>query len=354
MKKVKPLGSTSPIVWVVEPSFGCNLRCGHCCAGLIKDEDKGMMSEEAWRATFSILNEVSPNVRVDICGVVGEPTLHPHLTEWLRVARELAPMCQIQITTNGTKLLTKDVTYGGLLDAGANIIYTDQYGPHRRFKELAEESGYPFYRYYDKPDAADRLFDSGSQRDEADRFLPDELSPWVYRGPEKKFIVLQDEPSTWPQSRYSANLLGNWYGNLDWEEGKRFNMRPLLKPIKRRCNQPFQYVVVAASGAYLLCCQDGMHKSEGRFGCVLEGVEGFKRFWYGREMQLVRRRLRLKNRADTDYACAKCNITFSRCDIKHWQDDEVERYWDGSEWRALDAEPDVDRYVREKAPATLF
>lgn len=334
MKKIKPLGSTSPIVWVVEPSFGCNLKCGHCCAGLIQDDDKAMMSEDAWRATFSIMNEVSPTVRVDICGVVGEPTLHPHLTEWLRIARELAPLAQIQITTNGTKLLTGSVSYKGLLDAGANIIYTDQYGPHARFERLAEESGYPWYRYYDKPE--------GTQ------------SHWQYRGPEVKQIILMEEPSTWPKSRYSANLLGNWYGNLDWEAGKQFNMRPLHKPLERRCNQPFLYVTVAASGSYLLCCQDGMHKSEGKFGCVLEGVEGFRRFWYGREMQLVRRRLRLKNRADTDYACAKCNITFSRCDFKHWKDDEVKRWWDGETWHDLDPAPDVGRFVKEDVAARLF
>jgi hypothetical protein len=332
-KRDKPLGSTSPHVWVIEPSFGCNLACGHCCAKLIEEEDKSMMSEATWRATFATMNAVSPTVRVDVCGVVGEPTLHPHLTEWLAVARELAPRAQIQITTNGTRLLAKQVTYEGLLDAGANVVYTDQYGPPGRFERLAEASGYPFYHYYTP--------------------TPGAPTPWMYYGPDAKFIVLMNQPEDWPKSRYRAGLLGNWYGNLDWEAGKEFGMRPLLEPLTRRCNQPFLYVTVAASGEYLLCCQDGMHVSAGRFGTVLDGVEGFRRFWYGREMQLVRRRLRLKNRADTDYACAKCNITFSRCDFKHWKDDQVASFWDGQAERSLDDDPGVGRFVSD-GPRRLF
>ena len=139
-KKIKPLGATSPHVWVIEPVFGCNLSCAHCCAGLIAEPDKQQMSESTWLNTFRVINEVSPTVRVDICGVVGEPTLHEHLTEWLVAARALAPLAQIQITTNGTKLLTGKVKYKQLLDNGANVIYTDQYGPHDRFEKLARES----------------------------------------------------------------------------------------------------------------------------------------------------------------------------------------------------------------------
>jgi hypothetical protein len=75
-----------------------------------------------------------------------------------------------------------------------------------------------------------------------------------------------------------------------------------------------------------------MHATAGKFGSVLEGQDGFKRFWYGHEMQTVRRRLREKDRAGTEYACRKCNITFSRCDYKLWRDHEVSVWWDGSRW----------------------
>ena len=334
-KKIKPLGSTSPIVWSIEPFFGCNLACAHCCADLIPEADNSSMSEAVWRSTFSILNAMSPTVRVDLCGFVGEPTLNTQLTHLLSIARDLAPLTQIQITTNGTKLLTGAVTMKGLLDAGANILYVDQYGPHSKFEQLAADSGYPFYQYYAAPEGAP--------------------TPWKYWGPDLKLIVLMDEPSTWPVSRMKAGLLGNWLGNMNWDRGEaqtKFKMLPLVQPLTRRCNQPFMYVSVAASGDYLLCCQDGLQVTKGKFGTVLDGVEGFKRFWYGKEMQTVRRRLRLKNRVDTDYACAKCNITFSRGDYKHWTDQEVASYWDGTSQIVLEPDTCVARFDVKKTEVT--
>jgi len=290
-KKIHPLGSQTPLVWSIEPAFGCNLACAHCCADLIPKSYNQLMTEETWRSAFSILNEISPTVRVDLCGYVGEPTLNPELTRLLPIARSLAPQTQIQITTNGTKLLTGAVNMKALLDAGANVLYVDQYGDPARYEQLAYESGYPFYQYYDAPKNAP--------------------TPWKYWGPDLKMIVLMDEPSTWPKSRLKAGLLGNWYGNMNWERGdaqKQFGMKPLGKPLTRRCNQPFLYATVSASGNYLLCCQDGLQVTRGKFGTVNDGIPGFKKFWFGEEMQRVRRRLRQKNRADTSYACAKCNI----------------------------------------------
>lgn len=337
-KRVRPLGFASPYVWSIEPAYGCNLRCGHCCADLVPKDDYELMSESTWRSTFAILAAVSPTVRVDLCGYVGEPTLNPNLERLLPIARRVAPLAQIQITTNGTKLLTGDYSMAGLLDAGANILYVDQYGDKRRYEKLARESGYPFYRYYDAP--------------------PDAPTPWRYWGPDQKVIVLMDEPSTWPRSRLRAGLLGNWYGNMNWDRGvaqRDFGMAPLETPLVRRCNQPFLYVTVSASGDYLLCCQDGLQTTRGRFGNVSTGVDGFRRFWFGIDLQTIRRRLRFKNRAATVYACARCNVTFARCDYRHWTDSQTHLYFAGGDfddpaaWRELPPEPGVDRFVEEAA-----
>ena len=323
-KKIKPLGNTSPWCWVIEVAFGCNLRCGHCCAVLIPEEQKPhktldpkanaeLMTFDTWCSTWEILNRVSPTVRVDLAGIVGEPTMHPNLTEWLSVARKLAPLAQIQITTNGTMLLKEKVKYKELLDAGANIVYTDRYGKDSIFEKLAIESKYPYYEYYNKP-----------------KEYP---SPWTYHGPDLKMIVLMDPPYKWPKTRYNANLLGNWFGNLDWKKGEKYGMKPLEEPIKRRCNQPFLYVSVGSNGNYLLCCQDGMHTTSGMFGNVSEGVEGFRHFWYGENMQIIRRKLRNGDRASLKDSCAKCNITFSRSDFRHWQEKQMNIFYDDGKWK---------------------
>lgn len=313
IKKEKPYGTTSPYAWAIELVHGCNLRCGHCSCRLLPQGKFQFMKKSVWKKLWSILNEVSPTVRIDLA-LAGEPTLHPNIVEFLQIARKLAPRSQIQITTNGTMLLKGVVNYKELLNAGANIIYTDMYGPKEKFIKLATKSKFPFYEYYAKPDNAP--------------------SSWTFYGPHFKLIVLQEQPENWPKSRFRAGLLGTWYNHLDWEAAAKFGLKPVVKPLTRRCNQPFVYVPVHVSGKYLLCCQDNWGETAGKFGSVLEGVGGFKRYWYGKELQIIRRRLRDKNRAATSY-CSRCCITFSRCDYKHWTDEEVSRWWTGKLWRAL-------------------
>ena len=313
VKKVKrehPLEKRTPYVWVVEPTRGCNLRCGHCCRRLDKDHNYQYMTKEVWDNTFSVINQVSPTCRIDLC-LTGEPTLNPNLPELLRSARKLAPLTQIQITTNGITLLNKKVDYLELLSSGANIIYTDMYGPEEEFIELAKASGFEWSIYYDK--------------------APLDISPWTYYGPHIKMIVLQQQPENWPKSRKRAGLLGTWLNNLDWQAAEAFNLHPVEEAPKRRCNQPFQYVAVNYTGDYLLCCQDGMSETAGLFGNTSTGKEGFLSFWLGKEMQTIRRHLRNKDRSRVN-GCNRCDITFSRCDYKNWTPELLSQYWDGSNW----------------------
>jgi hypothetical protein len=313
LKKRKPLGKTSPYNWVVELVHGCNLSCGHCSCRLDPKGVYHFMDEQTWRETWSIMRKVTPTCRADIC-LGGEPTLHPRLYDYLRIARELSPDSQIQITTNGTMLMQGKIAYAGLIASGANIVYTDMYGPRKRFIEMAKESKLPWYEYYNRPSGAP--------------------SPWTYHGPHVKLIVLQEQPAFWPKSRLRAGLLGTWYNHLDWQAAKRFGLKPVTEPLKRRCNQPFIYANVDSRGNYLLCCQDNTGETSGKFGSVHDGVPGFLRFWYGKELQIIRRRLRDKNRADTSY-CSRCCITFARCDYKHWTDEQVNQFWDGAGWQQL-------------------
>ena len=314
IKKEYPLGKSTPWIWVIEPHFGCNLDCGHCCNFLIKKENYHAMDENTWTNTFKIINEVSPTIRVDITGFVGEPTLHPELLKFITIARGLVPKAQIQLTTNGTNIINGKYKMADFFNAGINSLYIDQYGNHDIYEKLAEESGYPWYQYYNKPEEAP--------------------SPWVYCGSELKVIVLMEEPSTWPKSRKRANVLGNWFNNLDWERGKEFNMYKLEKPLVRRCNMPFTYVALSAQGNYLMCCQDGMHITGGTLGNVNEGVDGFKKFWFGKEMQMIRKNLRNKNRAGIEN-CNICNATFSKCDYIYWKHDDLNKYWDGTNWQYI-------------------
>ncbi len=312
-KKIKPLGNTSPWVWVIEPTHGCNLKCGHCSCRLLPNNKFSFMKEEVWINIWKIISKLTPTCKIDLA-LSGEPTLHPNLLEFLRIARQISPLSQLQVTTNGTMLLKEKVNYASLLNSGANIIYTDMYGDREKFKLLAKASKFPFYEYYNKPDNAP--------------------SPWTYTGGDLKLIVLQEQPENWPKSRFRAGLLGTWMNHLDWKAAEKFNIRKVIHPPFRRCNQPFLYVPVSVNGDYLLCCQDNWHETENLFGNVKDGIEGFKNFWYGEKLQKIRKYLREKERSRISY-CSRCSITFSRCDFKHWTDNEVNHYWNGKEWRNL-------------------
>ena len=317
MKKEHPLGFRTPYAWIVEPVHGCNLRCGHCSHAL---DPPGLpyqfMTEKTWKDAFKILNAISPTCRVDLC-LSGEPTLHPDILAFISIARKIAPKAQIQITTNGTMLRKGKITYQELFAAGINIVYTDMYGPKEFFMDSAKKSGVFWYEYYNHTEK-----------------VP---SPWTYHGPEIQMIILQEQPENWPESRFRAGLLGTFCNNLDWEKAKRFGLYPVTIPPKRRCNQPFIYVPIHASGDYLLCCQDNMGESRGIGGNVFEGIDGFENWWLGKNMQTIRRRLRNKNRIDTTY-CSRCSVTHSRCDYILWKKDTLMQYKENGIWKKISAE----------------
>lgn len=316
-KPRNPLGIYGPWSWAIEPTRGCNLACGHCAVRLFDDSETGenstYMSEEAWRAMFSTIAAITPKTRVEMANA-GEPTLHPELPAFIKIARELSPWSQIQVTTNGTKLIDGSLSYRELFDNGANIVYTDMYAPLEDHKKLARESGIQWYRYHDKPKGAP--------------------GAWTYSSPDLKLIVLMENPANWPKSRVNLNRLGTFFNNLDWKASKRFDLMPVTEPVNTGCTQPFRYVSVHVNGSYELCCQDFMGETAGLLGNVLEGPEGFLKFWFSSFMQGTRRGLRHRDRSGSPY-CSRCSITFSRSDMYMWKGDEVDRYFDGESWQEL-------------------
>jgi len=307
-------GRWSPWAWGIEPVNGCNLRCGHCAQRLFPKGVFHYMAEETWMTLFKIIRRVTPRCRVEMA-LAGEPLLHPDMLELLRIARELSPESQLQITTNGTQLLRGEYKYADLLKAGANIIYTDMYGEKEDFCELAAEAGVMWYDYHEKP--------------------KDAPGAWSYHGPDLKLIVLMDPPKNWPDKRKSLGRLGTWYNNLDWEAAKEFNMVPVVKPPHRRCTQPYVYSVTDWKGRYLFCCQDMMGETAGTLGDVSSGVMGFKSYWFSKKMQHARRELRENHRENVS-ECARCSITFSRCDMRMWLDNPLNKFWDGHSWKKME------------------
>ena len=281
---------------------------------------------------MKLVQEIGPACRVELA-MGGEPTLHPKIYEMLKLGRKISPLSQFQITTNGTMLTKGKVTYQGLMESGCNIVYTDMYAPRDKFRELAAESGYTYWFYY--PEG----LHEPSQ--------PDGCDPWTYHGPHIKLIPLQNNPSNWPDSRMNANLLGSWFNHIDKDKAAKFGIKEVGTPKNpapfRRCNQPFLYAPVSWTGDYILCCQDMALETVGH-GNVSGGLEGFKDWWFGKFMQDHRRWLREKDRMSSPY-CSRCSITFSRCDFRHWTDDQVSKFREDGKWKKYD--PELYRVPKE-------
>lgn len=306
-----PLGRMGPWSWLLEPVRGCNLKCGYCATRLFFDEPKQMISDDIWSATFKLIRLVSPYTRVEIANA-GEPTLHPHLSGLLKMARSLSPFSQLQITTNGTRLIKGAMTYGELFDAGANILYVDMYARKDKHEELARKSGFPWYYYYDKPKGAP--------------------GAWTYAGPHLKLIVLMDPPERWPKNK--QRQLNTFLNNLDWPAASRIGLKPVMEPPARMCPQPFRHVVLNVHGQYRMCCYDFMDETAGKLGSVDEGLEGFRSFWFGEYMQRLRGALHHKDRT-WNSQCLRCSCISSRNDFHGWPDAVLKQYWHGGAWQPL-------------------
>jgi len=97
-----------------------------------------------------------------------------------------------------------------------------------------------------------------------------------------------------------------------------------------------RFSTVSYDGFYTFCCIDFLYEAAGLMGNVKDGVEGFKRYWFGRLMQSIRKRLAAKDRAGIPY-CSRCNCAFSKCDWTGlWGGDEAfAEWWDGKVWSEL-------------------
>jgi len=73
-----------PVSISIEPTTSCNLRCPECPSGLRSfTRPTGMMKKELFE---SVINQLAPSLSYLIFYFQGEPYLHPHLLEMVRLA----------------------------------------------------------------------------------------------------------------------------------------------------------------------------------------------------------------------------------------------------------------------------
>jgi sulfatase maturation enzyme AslB (radical SAM superfamily) len=90
INKKKPMGKINPWAYWVEITRGCNIRCDFCAARLFPRNEFRFMEEETFVNFMKVVQGTTPYGRVEF-GQAGEPTLHPKLLKFMKIARRIAP-----------------------------------------------------------------------------------------------------------------------------------------------------------------------------------------------------------------------------------------------------------------------
>ena len=119
----------------IEPSSRCNLNCTMCFRNEWVDEPQGFMADATFDRLFAAIRRDPPELAV--FGGMGEPMLHPHLSEW--VSRLHGIGCRTELITNGT-LLTPDRS-DQLLLAGLDRAWISMEGFCRQTYDRTRKGG---------------------------------------------------------------------------------------------------------------------------------------------------------------------------------------------------------------------
>jgi hypothetical protein len=156
----KPLFTTAdaPTTVQIEPTRGCNLRCGMCAVPVLQKGpgDYQFMTPATARGVGAALAAAAAahgwNPRLELaCG--GEPTLNPDIVEIVATLRGCLPQASIMLLSNGSGFLKREAKLmERLLAVGINTVAIDHYEevnivPRLLSGALALPAGVPLHHY---------------------------------------------------------------------------------------------------------------------------------------------------------------------------------------------------------------
>jgi len=132
---ISPVGPALPVApryVTVFVNWACNLSCRECWLygdsasenTWLEEVKREQISLDMWNGLVDELAANTATPSISIMG--GEPLMHPHILELVRQAKQRAPACSLDMSTNGT-LLPRMAD--GLVDGGIDIVYISLDGP---------------------------------------------------------------------------------------------------------------------------------------------------------------------------------------------------------------------------------
>jgi len=124
-----PVTHRLPRFMAVEPTNACNLKCPLCPVGAgTMDRAVGFMPLEAYRR---LIDEIATHTRRILMNFAGEPLLHPHIGEMVRLAAQRN--VQVTLGTHGNIDRMQELVDAGLTEVLFSLDGTTQetYGRYR-------------------------------------------------------------------------------------------------------------------------------------------------------------------------------------------------------------------------------
>lgn len=114
-----------PKIVQIFPVYACNLRCEYCIFSMPESQrgyisDEKVMTLDTYRKCIDDICEFDSPLKMLRFAAMGEPLLHPQITEMVRYAKERKVAASVEIVTNAT--LLNERLSEQLVDAGLDRI----------------------------------------------------------------------------------------------------------------------------------------------------------------------------------------------------------------------------------------
>lgn len=321
LKKIIPL--KVPLCISLEASNLCNFKCIMCYHGSDRYAEESKPLQNMDTAIFKkCLSDIkkwcqkeNSLIKVIKLYSLGEPLLHPEISEMVRLIKE-SNICEILEITSNASMLTRE-TAEKLVDNKLDIFRASIYSvDEERNKEITQTNISPkqiqenihYMRKYrdlhgcDKPFISAKMIDSYSEENERFRAVYETIADEAY------LDKLMDSPA-------NENTVKRYY--TDKEEKARADIHDnRVYKDRKACRYPFTHMTVRSDGKVLVCCSDWPQKTV--VGNVL--IESLEEIWNSKALYDFRCMM-LKTKGLGNSLCAQCDIP-----LRDFPEDDIDDF----------------------------
>lgn len=256
----------------IELTEGCNRICAFCGLNGIRDApgDYRYMTLATARHLAWELADLCPSARYEFA-MHGEPLQNPDHLAIIALFRSSLPIAQMQVTTNGIKLLGHmQERIEALFAAGIDFVLLDTYRPER-----------------DKLRREVATLRDVTVRDFYDDMVPRGESPWHnHRRRVQRTVVLMDDLAA-RDGEVKSRVILNHAGSNPTKPTPR-------EPLAKTCTLPFRELAIAWNGNVNVnvCCMDWKHE----YTAGNAVTRSLRDVWFGPEFEAARAMLQNRNR----------------------------------------------------------